>query len=104
MRRRACLVLLALSACTPDYPFDRAGTWHVPEVPINDSNLRAMIDNPRDLVVGTSATRSLGAEASPPTQRLLTGQRYPLPTSGVIDFRLSGPTEQTPAGGGSAGQ
>jgi hypothetical protein len=106
MRRLCCLLLLAASACTPDYPMDKEGTWHVPPVSANDANLRTMIVNPRDLVAGQGESTTLGAEAAPPVRRLLTGNRYPLPASDVVQINLTNSPAQAPTGqeGANAGQ
>lgn len=76
---RLALVLLAIAACTPDYPMDREGTWSLPEVTSNDRNLRAMVVNPQDLVAGRGDPNSLGVEASRPVTRVFTGNRAALP-------------------------
>jgi len=82
MRRYIALVLLALGACTPDYPFDKEGTWSLgpqgaPNA--NDANLRAMLVNPNDLVAGHGDPGSVGAVASRPVKNLIAGKRAPLP-------------------------
>ena len=59
---------------------DKPGTWRCrQQLGSNDANLRTMIVNPHDLVAGTGETSSARPEAAPPVQRLLTGQRTPLP-------------------------
>jgi hypothetical protein len=107
MRRLCCLLLLfAASACTPDYPFDKEGTWQLPPLGSNDANLRTMIVNPRDLVAGQGESTTVGAEAAPPVRRLVTGNRYPLPASDVVQLNLVNPPSQQPTGqdSGNAGQ
>ena len=99
MRRCCCLLMvLAACGCTPDYPFDKPGTWHIPETSSNDDNLRAMIVNPRDLVQGTSDNTTMGPEAAAPVRRLLTGKRYPLPVSTTQQFITSPPGTSGEAG------
>jgi hypothetical protein len=89
--------LIATSGCTydPFDPYQRPGTW-VPEGS-NDSNLRAMVANPHDLVAGTGQGASSGAEAAPPVARLLAGKRYPLPnlSSANLEVISSQPTTPT---------
>jgi hypothetical protein len=73
-------ILLICTACTPDFPLDREGTWSIPKVSSNEANLKVMVANPRDLVVGQSASGSVGSEAAPPVGRLVTGKRTALPS------------------------
>jgi hypothetical protein len=72
-------IVLACGACTPDYPLDKPGTWSIPKVSSNDANLKVMVANPRDLVVGQAASGTVGSEAAPPVARLMTGKRTALP-------------------------
>jgi hypothetical protein len=105
MLSRLCLLpLLGIAACSPDYPFDKPGTWHLGATGSNDANLRTMIVNPRDLVGGTGERRALASEAAPPVHRLLTGQRYPLPASDVLQVELSGQQPPQSQGGQNVGQ
>jgi hypothetical protein len=99
MRTRLIAGLLlsasVLAGCTsPPWsdPFERPGTWHPSGV--NEANLRAMVQNPADLERGQAARADLGAEAVPPIDRLMRGQRRPLPQ---VDSS-AGP------GGGGGGQ
>lgn len=73
------IVALLVGGCAPDSvdPYQRPGTWN--PVGDNDANLRAMVANPHDLVVGTGQGASAGAEAAPPVARMLAGKRRPLP-------------------------
>jgi hypothetical protein len=89
----ALLAVVGLGACSPDYPFDKPGTWSLGPpgtMNANDANLRAMVVNPNDLVVGVSDRGSLGAEAAPPVKRLFAGTRKELPKSNVLDVQLTG--------------
>lgn len=99
------LLALTVAACTPDYPFDKPGTWSIDQYgDANDANLHTMVANPRDLVVGSGAGTSLGAEASPPVSRLYSGKRQPLPALNTLDVNVI-PMEQPPApSGDNAGQ
>lgn len=100
MRRWPSLLLLLLAAgCSPDYPFDRPGTWSLQQSHANDANLRAMIVNPRDLVAGVGEAGTPAAEAAPPVRRLLTGKRYPLPQTSTLQVNLVGGPQQQPGGG-----
>jgi len=94
------VALLGLAACTPDYPFDKPGTWALgpqgsPNA--NDANLRAMVVNPNDLVVGQSEPGSVGAEASRPIRKLFAGQRAALPASNTIQLQVGNDTAQQPS-------
>lgn len=103
MRYVALTVLLALAACNQD-PFERPGTWSVPQSVggANDANLRAMVTDPRDLVAGTGEENSVGSAAVAPVRRLLTGRRPPLPQSNVSTLRLGGGSAAAPLPGGAA--
>jgi hypothetical protein len=96
---------LTVAACTPDYPFDKPGTWSIDQYGIaNDANLRAMVANPRDLIAGSGESTSLGAQASPAVSRLFSGKRTPLPALNTLDLNVI-PLEPPPAPGGeNAGQ
>ena len=106
MRTWPCLLMLVAAACTPDYPMDKAGTWHVGDLGANEANLQVMIVNPRDLVAGAGETTALGAEAAAPVTRLLTGKRFPLPASDVLQLNLGSvaPEPQPASGGSNVGQ
>jgi hypothetical protein len=105
MRRLSLLLLALVAGCSPDYPLDKPGTWHL-EIDghsANDNNLRAMIVNPHDLVEGQGATTTLGAEAGRPVKRLLAGKRTPLPESNLLQLLggaspLAAPQEGTDVG------
>jgi hypothetical protein len=92
MRLILLLAILGLAAaCTPDYPFDKRGTWSLDNRPnANDLNLRTMITNPQDLTEGAGDASSLGSEASQPIDRLLKGRRAPLPVSDLTQLQLNG--------------
>jgi hypothetical protein len=105
MRRISWLLLLCAAGCiheSPDYPMDKPGTWHLPETSANDANLRTMIVDPNDLVAGKGESTTIGVEAGPPVQRLVTGQRYPLPASdiGELSITNSGQQQSQPSQGG----
>jgi hypothetical protein len=102
MYRAALLLLLSAAGCTPDYPMDKEGTWHLPAIGANDANLHTMIVNPHDLVAGSGESTTYGAEAGPPVQRLLTGQRYQLPASNVLQVNLVNPQQSQPPPQGGA--
>jgi hypothetical protein len=94
MPRVGCMVILVmLAACTD--PIDRPGTWNA-SAKSNDANLRVMVADPHDLVEGKGHDgSSSGAEAAPAVTRLLTGRRYPLPSSDTSDLQ-SGPQSAPP--------
>jgi hypothetical protein len=91
------LPLLAGCAGNPltDDPINRVGTW-APEG-VNEANLRVMVADPHDLLGGTGASTSLGAEAAPPVGLLLSGRRATLPGT---DFNPGGGAP-APSQGGS---
>lgn len=81
---RASLMLLiglVLAGCGYD-GWNKPGAWTVPPAGFdsNDSNLRVMLANPRDLSAGQGEETSDGALAARPVQLLLSGQRRPLPS------------------------
>jgi hypothetical protein len=77
------VMLFALGACSLDPfeqdPFTRPGTWA--PTSDNDANLRAMVENPHDLVAGRAMDGVVGAEAAVPVKALLAGKRAQLPTT-----------------------
>ena len=87
---------LLVTSCNTDLtdPFLRPGTYN--PTGVNDANLRAMVANPHDLVQGTGAEASTGAEAAPPVARVLAGKRYPLPTlnAASVDIITNQPAQQ----------
>lgn len=100
------VLLLGLAGCTPDWPMDRPGTWHLGPTGANDVNLKTMIVNPHDLVAGAGEANTLGPEAAAPVERLLTGHRTPLPQSSAAQFNQTGGQQQQQPGaqGNSVGQ
>jgi hypothetical protein len=91
--------VLVVAACSPDYPMDKKGTWSLDTWPSsNDSNLRAMVVDPHDLVQGRGEPNSLAVEAAAPVKRLVTGKRYPLPASDVDDLSIGNSTPTPPGG------
>jgi hypothetical protein len=98
---RLVLPLLILAGCSPDYPMDKEGTWSIPPVSANDTNLRAMVVNPQDLVSGHGERTALGAEGTRPVNNLFNGKRPALPdmsASAIYGVPASAP------GGGAGGQ
>jgi hypothetical protein len=90
MIRCCCLIaLLLVSACGYDLgnPIARPGTWK----PLGDNtaNLRTMVADPHDLVVGRGEDPSLATEAAAPVQRVLTGKRYKLPEESASGISVS---------------
>lgn len=85
-------------------PYAREYTWHA--TGDNEANLRAMVSDPRDLVEGRGTDTSLGSEAAPPVNRLLTGTRTPLPllsASGIATSQTPQQTQPTPQNGVGTG-
>jgi len=94
------LLLLMVTACTPDYPFDRPGTWSLEKMgSANDANLRTMVANPRDLLAGAGESTSLGPEAAMPVHRLFTGRRAQLPAINTLDVNVVPSSQQQPEQG-----
>ncbi len=85
---------LLLAGCAYD-PIDNPGTWRVPPKGLtsNDENLRAMLVNPRDIVVGRGETTSVGVTAGSAVRRVLTNQRKPLPSVATSTAENSGAGE-----------
>jgi hypothetical protein len=108
MRYWQCLFLLLLSTgCTPEYPYDRPGTWGPAQMGANDANLRAMVANRQDLVAGSGEEGTVGPEAAAPVRRLFKGQRYPLPAYSASDIGMTGLQQSQPPaipGGMNAGE
>src|SRR4051794_38269756 len=98
-RNHWLVVLVLVSGCTydPFDPYQRPGTWN-PDGS-NNANLRAMVVNPHDLVQGTGTSVSTGAVAAPPVERVLTGNRYPLPdlNASTVGAVQQQPAQQQPA-------
>jgi hypothetical protein len=101
MRHAVLLVLFGLAACTRQDPFDRPGTWSLPDnaSSANDANLRTMVVDPRDLTAGTGDENSASPEAAAPVKRLLAGKRVALPDSTISAVRIGGSEQQGQASG-----
>jgi hypothetical protein len=94
------LLLLGLSACEP---FDRPATWSLPhgsDLTANNANLRTMVADPYDLIVGANSPNSRGSAAEPAVRRLLDGRRPPLPALNASN--LQGAPNTAPAAPGPA--
>lgn len=88
---RRVLLLVALAAipgCALD-PYNRPGVWR--PAATNETNLRAMVADPRDLQQGVGEPGANGALAAAAVQRLMEDRVRPLPGS-----------TNTPAGGGGS--
>ena len=97
MRLLKAALLIPLLGVTACDPFTRPGTWNPAR--LNDANLAAMAAYPADLTAGQGEPDSLGAEAVPAVQRLLTDRRRPLPK--VNASTLQDTTDQPAAGNGN---
>lgn len=77
-RKLGLLLILAATAtgCALD-PYTRDGVWRPSAV--NDTNLRAMVADPRDLQQGASEPGADGASAAAAIQRLREDRVRPLP-------------------------
>lgn len=97
-------VCLVLAGCATD-PIDAPGTWRVPPrgMTSNDENLRAMLVNPRDLGFGGGETTGVSVTSAAAARRVLTGQRYPLPstTASRTAPRTQGQTSGAASGTGT---
>jgi hypothetical protein len=99
------ILILTATSCSPDYPMDRTGAWDLDKVgDSNAANLRAMIVNPHDLLSGAGETTTLGAEAGPPVQNLLSGHRAELLSSDTLNLNVIAPPAPASLGGNNAGQ
>lgn len=100
------VLCLLLAACARD-PIDNPGTWKAPPKGLtsNDENLRAMVVNPRDLIVGTGASTSVGVTAARAARRELSDHRAPLQDSNVSITNGASPQNQggQQQGGGGTG-
>ncbi len=107
MRRCGLLLVLLplLGGCGFDSfsqdPIDKPGTW-APEG-VNESNLRAMVANPQDLLAGAGTANSAGAEAAPPVGLLLSGKRTPLMSESSLNFGAAPAAPSQQGGGTGAG-
>jgi hypothetical protein len=98
------VLCLLLAACARD-PIDTPGTWKAPPKGLtsNDENLRAMVVNPRDLVVGTGDSTGEGVTAARAARRELSGRRAPL-LNGNVSLPNGGsqPSQGGQQGGGAS--
>jgi type IV pilus biogenesis protein CpaD/CtpE len=103
--RTPFLLVLLLAGCASSEQFEHPGTWKLPPSgqDSNAANLRAMVVNPHDLVAGTDAPGSLGAEAARPVGLLLKGQRTPLINASASAVGQSSAAAAAPAAAGGAG-
>jgi hypothetical protein len=94
-----------LAGCAAQDPFERPQTWSLPPTGLgaNDTNLRAMLVNPNDLVAGSGDNTSLGALSVHPVDALLSGHRKPLPSVNASQIGASGQGGQQGGGGGLGG-
>ena len=99
----AASLLLGLGACQQanSDPFERPYTWQ--PTGANDDNLRAMIANPNDLVVGQGARGSHAIIANAAATRLLTDKIKPLPKVSTGGVGGGGDGGGGGGGGGSTG-
>ena len=70
-----------LPACTEIDPLTREGVWR--PLGVNETNLRAMVAVPSDLVAGRAARSSDGNQAAKAMDRLRFDRVYPLPNAGI---------------------
>jgi hypothetical protein len=104
---RAILVpvlLLTVAGCAPD-PFDKPGTWSLPPTGMtsDDNNLRTMLVNPSDAVVGTGEDTSVAPLAERPVEMLYSGRRRPLPSVNASEIGAGGQPQQQPGAAGAGG-
>jgi hypothetical protein len=76
---RLGLALVPLVAGCATDPFDRPGTWQ--SSGHNESNLRAMLENPLHISAGVEAQDSRGAAGAVAVDRLVTDRRRALPAT-----------------------
>ena len=73
--------LLCVTGCAFDDPLTRPGVWH--PVGANDTNLRAMVADPDDLVTGMADRRADGQVAAAAVARYRAGKVKDLPDSTI---------------------
>jgi hypothetical protein len=105
MRNQAVglLTLLGLLAgCAETEPYQRAGQWN--PLGANAANLRAMVADPRDLVLGRDGASSPGDMGAVAVARLRAGAVRPLPGSSISGVRITdtGPGPAGPNEGATA--
>lgn len=90
MRRIVLPVLLALAvaACDSVDPFEREGSWR--PAAANEANLRAMLVEPDELFVGTSAHGADGQMGGSAVERLRADRVRPLPASRLVQIGAGG--------------
>ncbi len=77
MRNILWLALLLPAACAAEDPLTRAGLWE--PTGANDTNLRAMIADPDDLVAGAADSRADGSVVAAAVARYRAGKLKSLP-------------------------
>ncbi len=90
-------ILLAACGADPGDPYTRAGTWRPERV--NDANLRAMVADPHDLIIGRDAPSTAGQTAAVAVARLRADRVKPLPDSGLAKVVITGTPQAAQAGG-----
>ncbi len=80
-------VILLASGCAATDPYKREGVWHPNGS--NDSNLRAMVAIPSDLVRGVGDGRGNSQQAEAAIERLRQDKVKALPASGIAEFNVS---------------
>jgi type IV pilus biogenesis protein CpaD/CtpE len=81
LRSLLCAGILLLAACAMTDPYKREGSWRPNGA--NDTNLRAMLVSPSDLVSGVAAAGSDGQQAAAALDRYRQDKPRRLPDSGV---------------------
>lgn len=89
---------LVLAGCSLVDPFNHAGSWRPGGA--NEHNLQAVLEDPRDLVMGRGASGADGQRAALAVERLRQDRVRSLPASGVA--RIISPATP-PAPGAAAG-
>jgi hypothetical protein len=76
-----CILVLVLVGCDATDPYLRQGTWHPNDA--NETNLRAMVVSPSDLVRGVSSSEGDGRQAAAAPDRLRNDKPRLLPDSAI---------------------
>lgn len=92
---RAAAPLLLLAGCAALDPLTKEGVWR--PVAANDTNLRAMIAVPSDLVQGRAARYSDGNQAAKAVARYREDRIYPVPVLSVSTVGGGGSSAPAPA-------
>jgi hypothetical protein len=93
-------LLLLSTGCAATDPYEREGVWHPNGS--NETDLRAMVAMPSDLVQGVGDGHGNSQQAEAAVERLRTDKVKPLPASGVAQITVNASGAGTSGGAGAA--